>query len=279
MGLSLLLKFIPLSVREILGLLEWKRLVLSVLPFVGYLILFSNNKEIREFTGLDHLSPPNFFILAKIEETVFFCHPHRILSKLANPVFDLLSAIPYLIHFPLPILFAVYLLITPKKRVFVYQFFWLHGWVNLIGVIIQITIPTAPPWFVDSAVFDEHGNVLYTVPVEGGFSRLDRSLGITLFHGLYSTSPLPFGAFPSLHCGWPTVVLFSHPWGGWKVGLTHVIWISFAAMYITHHYLVDILGAILLTAIVRFCSLKIWSPFPEIGDKVPNTARSDFLSV
>ncbi len=217
-------------------------------------------------TGLDKIVKPNYLLLNKIERTLFFCNPHRVLSYYTNPLFDLCAAVPYLIHFPLPVLYGLYLLITPKKRLFIYQYFWLAGWVNLLAVLFQISYPTAPPWFVDSAVFDEYDNVIYTSPVEGGFNRLDKILGISLFHGLYSQSPLPFGAFPSLHCAWPAVILWSHPWGGWKVGVFHVLWISLSAMYITHHYLVDVLGGILLSSFVRLCITKIGSPFPELVD-------------
>ena len=263
-----------LSVKSSLNLiwtgllsLEVKKLLCSSIPFVCYLVIFSFNKQISHLIHLDRLVTPNFILLGEIEQTLFFCHPHRVLSKFANPVFDFLAAIPYLVHFPLPAIFALYLLITPRKRMFIYQFFWFAGWVNLLAVLFQIVFPTAPPWFVDSAVLDEHRNVVYTSPVEGGFSRLDAVFGIKLFHGLYSQSPLPFGAFPSLHCAWPAVIFFSHPWGGWKVGLAHVIWISLSAMYITHHYLVDVLGGLLLASVVRLCTVKVCSPFPELKDK------------
>ena len=229
-------------------------------------------------TGLDYYIPPNYVILSQIEEQIFFCHPHKLLSKLANPVFDLLAAVPYLLHFPLPLLFLVYLLATPKKRPYLYQFIWFVGWVNLLGVLFQITFPTAPPWFVDSAVFDEQGNILYNAPVEGGFKRLDRYLGTSIFHGLYSKSPLPFGAYPSLHVALPTVILLTHPWGGWKVGLTHVIWISLSAIYISHHYLIDALGGILLAILVRLAILKVWSPFsePTNENQISQSKRLDF---
>lgn len=260
---SFFIKRVWTSIR----LIDVKLFIASAIPFLSYLLLFSFNKQISHLLGIDRFVKPNLIILDEIERTVFFCHPHKLLSQFANPLFDILAAIPYLVHFPLPFIFAFYLLITPRKQIFIYQYFWFAGWVNLIAVIFQIFFPTAPPWYVDSAVFDEHHNLVYTSPVEGGFSRLDSIFGITLFHGLYSQSPLPFGAFPSLHCAWPSVILFSHPWGGWRIGVLHVTWISLSAMYITHHYLIDVLGGIVLACIVRLCIVKIGSPFPEIKDR------------
>ena len=241
-----------------------RKLLVAFLPFFCYLLVFKFYKEFRHITNLEKLSPPNYRILSDIESTLFFCHPHRILSRFANPVFDFLSAIPYLFHFPLPFLFAFYLYISPKRRPAIYPFLWCAGWVNLLAVLFQATFPTAPPWFTDSAVLDENGLVIFEVPNEAAFRRIDHLFGISLFHGIYSKSPVKFGAFPSLHVAWPMVVFLNHPWGGKKVGGVHVVWITLAAMYATHHYFIDALGGIALAVIVRVSMLKIWSPFLEL---------------
>jgi len=248
------------KVRDI----PWLKVLLAALPYAFYLILFSSNKAVRHATQLDVLSPPHFMILPKIEHTLFFCYPHRVLSTLANPLFDVVAAIPYLVHFPLPFLFAFYLAVTERKRDAFLSYLWCLGWVNFIAVLIQISFPTAPPWFVDSAVLDGKHLVVYEAPSEGGFSRVDRLFGIHLFHGLYSTSPLKFGAFPSLHVAVPSIVCVNHPWLGLKFGIFHIVWITLSAIYIQHHFLIDAIGGILLTCIVRFCILRLWSPFPEI---------------
>lgn len=241
-----------------------RKLLLAFLPFICYLIVFKFYKQFRNVTHLEKLTPPNYIILSNIESTLFFCHPHRILSSLANPVFDFLAAIPYLFHFPLPFLFAFYLYISPKRRPAIYPFLWCAGWVNLLAVLFQAIFPTAPPWFTDSAVVDEHGVVIFEVPNEAAFKRIDQLFGVSIFHGIYSKSPVKFGAFPSLHVAWPMVVFLNHPWGGKKVGGAHVVWITLAALYATHHYLIDALGGILLALIVRLCMLRVWSPFPEL---------------
>ncbi len=240
------------------------KVVLAIIPYTTYLIFFSSNKSVRHLTHLDILSEPHITVLSHLEHTLFFCYPHRVLSSLANPVFDIVAAIPYLIHFPLPFMFAFYLAISERRRDAVLPFLWCVGWVNVVAVIIQTSFPTAPPWYTDSAVYDQHGDLIYESPNEAGFSRLDRLLGISLFHGLYSTSPLKFGAFPSLHVALPMVVFLNHPWLGKKFGAFHVVLITLSAIYITHHYLVDALGGILLACIVRYSILKVWSPFSEL---------------
>ena len=137
--------------------------------------MFKHYAFLRAWTGLDEAMPPNNEILPILEEvrkfvtkintndsfqfarphtllmiislstliqTVFQCLPHRILASHCNTTLDILAAIPYLIHFPLPFLFGIYLAFSPQKRRFVYTFFWLAGWVNFLAGIVQFDTQT-----------------------------------------------------------------------------------------------------------------------------------------
>lgn len=265
----------PGRLRDILATIEYKKLVLSFIPFTFYLLVFRFYKEIRAITSLDDVSHPHIDTLGNIESTVFFVQVHSVLSRLANPIFDFLAAIPYLLHFPLPFLFALFLILHPNRRGAVYPFLWCAGWVNFIAAIIQLTLPTAPPWYADSVVYGRRHQIVYLAPCEAGFHRLDQLMGVSAFHSLYSKSPVTFGAFPSLHVAIPVVVFLNHPWGGWKVGLTHVVWIALAAMYSTHHYFIDVIGGLFLALLVRLFMLKLWSPFEECK---PNNKNQDTTS-
>jgi hypothetical protein len=240
--------------------------VLAALPYTLYLLILRFYTPLRKFTHLDLASPPSFTVLPNIEEHLFLCQPHKFLSKLANPVFDVLAAIPYLMHFPLPFMFGIYLALHPMKRGALLPYMWCAGWVNFLAVLIQFVFPTASPWFVDSAIFDEHGHIIYEYPNEAGFKRLDGILGYAIFHSIYSQSPLKFGSFPSLHVAWPMIVFLNHPWLGRKFAGVHVVWITLAAIYSTHHYLMDCLCGILMCIVVKACVIKVWSPFPELEE-------------
>ena len=260
------LREVPRHFRLTLKHFKWRTIglfLLAVLPYVSYLLIFKFYISLRHFTHLDHNSPPSYYVLPEIEQRLFFCQPHKLLSKVANPLFDVLAAIPYLIHFPLPFIFGAYLAFHPTKKAALFPYMWCAGWVNFIAVIIQLMFPTASPWFVDSAVLDEHRSIVYEGANEAGFKRLDRTLGVSIFHGIYSHSPLKFGAFPSLHVAWPMIIFLNHPWFGKKVASLHILWITLAALYSTHHYLIDAVGGVLLCLLVRGCILKVWSPFPE----------------
>ena len=217
---------------------------------------------LRHVLGMSAIVHPNTVLLPWLEATLFHCLPHRVVSYYSHPALDFLAAVPYLVHFVLPFLFLFYLTIHRYRRRFVYSYIWCAGWVNLVAVLVQLLFPTAPPWFMDSAVFDGiDGRLIGSLPNEAGFQRLDAFVGFPFFHNLYAQSPVKFGAFPSLHVAWPVVVLVNHPWFGMKFAAAHVAWITWAALYSNHHYAVDALGGILLALLVHFMMTRVWSPF------------------
>jgi hypothetical protein len=246
-------------------MLEWKNLLISGAPFLGYLLIFKYYAFLREITGLNDYSKPNREILPFLDRTIFQCLPHRVLSSNPNTVLDFLAAVPYLVHFPLPILFLVYLYFSHRRRRQIYAFLWCAGWVNLLAVLVQFLFPTAPPWFTDTAVFDEKGQFLGSGNNEAGFERLDKLLHMQMFHNIYSASPVKFGAMPSLHVAWPAIILVCRPWISSQFGIFHVVWIAWAAMYSNHHYGVDAMAGILLALLVNVCMMRIYCPFPPVS--------------
>jgi len=247
--------------RFLVKALPLRKVLIALLPYLMYLLVYTNYKPIRSLTGLDESRKPNITFLPWLEYTIFRFFPHRFLSQYARPLFDMIAAVPYLVHFPLPVLYIVYLLSHPRRRNHLFPFMWCAGWVNLIAVFIQFVFPTAPPWYVDSAVYDNSGNFITSAANEAGFHRLDALIGYRFFHKIYSASPLKFGAFPSLHVAWPAIIVINQPWINRKFAWLHVSWIIWAAMYSNHHYGVDAIGAIILVAIVNFSMNKVWSPF------------------
>ena len=248
--------------RSAFSCIPIKTVLCAAIPFAIYVLFFRYYIFIREWSGVAEISRPNIHILPWLEETVFQCQPHRILAKFAHPILDFIAAIPYLVHFPLPVLFGLYLLADKRRRPLIYTFLWCAGWVNLSALSIQFFFPTAPPWFADSAVFNkDDGKLISVSPNEAGFQRLDARLGVTIFHSIYSKSPVMFGAMPSLHVAWPMIILMSRPWVNKKFAAFHVCWITWAALYSNHHYGVDAMAGILLVVLVFFMEKRVWSPF------------------
>lgn len=242
-----------------------KGLTIAALPFISFLLLYSNYRVLRDITGLSAVVKPNCNFLPWLEMLVFHCYPHQILSTFSNPIFDFLAAIPYLIHFPLPALFALYKFLNTRSIHGAFPFLWCAGWVNLVAVLIQFVFPTTPPWFVDSAVWSADGQLMKAGANEAGFHRLDGVLGFPVFHNIYSASPVKYGAFPSLHVAWPAIILVCGPWVSEKFAMGHVAWITWAALYSNHHYGVDAIAGIVLVFLVNFMMRKVWSPFQIDG--------------
>lgn len=243
----------------------WRTLLISSAPFLGYLFVFKNYTLIRAMSGLEQSHPPNFDILQNLEKVVFFCLPHQILSQNHNLFLDFLAAIPYLVHFPLPFIFAYYIYFHPRRSHQMPAVLWFAGWVNLVAVLIQLFFPTAPPWFTDTAVYSKDHTLVSVGNNEAGFERIDNFIGYKMFHSIYGASPIKFGAMPSLHVAWPAIILISKPWFSLRVGVVHVIWIVWAALYSNHHYGIDAIAGISLVIFINLCMVFIYCPFKPVS--------------
>lgn len=75
---------------------------------------------------------------------------------------------------------------------------------------------------------------------------MDEILGTTMYGTTFTASPLVFGAFPSLHsgCAWQLAFFIVFTFGPRAIpfALSYVFWIWWAAMYLGHHYVVDLVG-------------------------------------
>ena len=142
------------------------------------------------------------------------------------------------------------------------SFLWALGMLNLLGVATQLLVPTAPPWWYvrqlgDGGEYDPRRLEAATYDSPSSEARLvqvDRALDVTLFHSIYGQAPLVFGSFPSLHAAWPllvAVVMWSAGWR-WRLACSlYVAWIWWAAVYLEHHFVVDVLGAVVYVTAVE----------------------------
>jgi inositol phosphorylceramide synthase catalytic subunit len=156
---------------------------------------------------------------------------------------DVLSGCFYLCWIPLPLAFAGYLFYANKEAFFRFALSFLL--VNLVGFVIYYVCPAAPPWYVQQYgfAFNPHtpGNT-------AGLGRWDAYFQVHVFAGLYAKSSNVFAAMPSLHSAYPLTVLYygiryRMRWWNALFALIMVgIW--FAAVYASHHYVLDVLAGI-----------------------------------
>lgn len=156
---------------------------------------------------------------------------------------DALTGIFYLCWVPVPLAFAGFLFF--RNRLAFLHFSLTFLLVNLIGFSIYYIYPAAPPWYVQ-----QHGfNFIAATPGStGGLERFDALFNTNTFHSLYAKSSNVFAAMPSLHASYPLVVLY---YGirnrlGWVNIFFAVVMIGiwFAAVYNSHHYVLDVVAGI-----------------------------------
>lgn len=156
---------------------------------------------------------------------------------------DVLTGFFYLCWVPVPLLFAAFLFF--RSRIAFLEFSLTFLFVNLIGFAIYYIYPAAPPWYVQQHGFDF---IASTPGNTAGLERFDAYFNAQIFHSLYSKSSNVFAAMPSLHSSYPVIVLFYALKNrlGWinLFFVTVMFGIWFAAVYNSHHYVLDVLAGI-----------------------------------
>lgn len=89
----------------------------------------------------------------------------------------------------------------------------------------------------------------------GGLMRIDRVFHSSGYTNAFGSAPLVFGAFPSLHSGCAVMeaLFLSHFFPSLKGlywGYVGVLW--WATMYLSHHYLIDLVGGACLSVLVFY---------------------------
>lgn len=244
-----------------------KSVLISTIPAIFFMTFF---QFFSFWQFVLHPKTEPYRYLPAIEYNLFGCLPHQVVSRWTHPILDVLAAIPYLMHFLLPFGYPVYCFyhraklgntIEPALRGL-----WLGGLVASLSVLFHFMCPTSPPWFNESAVYNADGDLVSFAFNEAGFQRIDALIHLPLFREIYSNAPVTHGSLPSLHAAFPAIIFLNGAWvahGGWKFGLFHVFWISWAALYSHHHYLVDILAGIGLSFFLFQFYNKVWNPFTK----------------
>ncbi|OBT55681.1 hypothetical protein VE04_05381 [Pseudogymnoascus sp. 24MN13] len=135
------------------------------------------------------------------------------------------------------------------------------GYVNLTGVIIQVLLPCAAPWYEN-----RHGLAPANYGMPGspaGLARIDALFGVDLYSTNFTNAPVVFGAFPSLHAGNAVIVtlFMSYCFPRFKPFFAfYVMWLWWATMYLSHHYAVDLVAGSMISGIVFYIARANFLP-------------------
>lgn len=236
-----------------------RRLVLDLLPFASFAALYDFLRIYpKAWAGPIHVVGPYRLEAAlfgfiwngeKIIPTEFFrTHTH--------PLLDLAAAVAYSLHIVVPLAFLLYARV--KDPLLARRFAWAFLAANLIAFVLYVTLPVAPPWYVE-----QHGMASGDWSAAGsaaGLTGFDRLIGIPYFQTFYAKSAWVFGAVPSMHAGFPVLVIL---YAGriLKKGLiplyVFLVLVWFSAVYLRHHYVIDLLAGA-LTALATFGGLSLF---------------------
>ncbi|GAC1299907.1 MAG: phosphatase PAP2 family protein [Polyangiales bacterium] len=172
---------------------------------------------------------------------------------------DLFFAIPYGTFLFIPLGYAVYLYFRDYAAA--QRYMWAFLALNVAGFVTYHLYPAAPPWY-----FHARGCVvdLSAHASEGlALARVDKMLGFGWFSGLYGRSNDVFGAVPSLHVAYPLLIVVEgfrqHRWFGRSIALLFFVATCCAAVYLDHHWVIDIVLGALYTIICHFLVQKFFA--------------------
>lgn len=182
-------------------------------------------------------------VLPALENILYGANISNILSAHQNTFLDVMAWLPYgIIHFGGPVVFSIIMFVFASPGT-VPVFARSYGYMNLVGVSIQLLFPCSAPWYENM-----YGLAPANYSVKGspaGLARIDKLFNIDLYTPGFTGSPMVFGAFPSLHAGSAVMeaLFMSHVFPRMRPFFVfYAMWLWWATMYLSHHYAVDLVG-------------------------------------
>ncbi|MBS2021927.1 MAG: phosphatase PAP2 family protein [Deltaproteobacteria bacterium] len=213
-------------------------------PFLLFVIVYDSMRWYADFIRAPeiHTRPPYDFdkTLFGIREGGEVLTPNEWTQRHTVAFLDFVCGLAYTPLFfvgeTVAILIALYF---QGRQRWAERFVWVFVWANFLGYTLYYWYPAAPPWYVAN-----HG-FLVDLSVRAnaaGALRFDKLVGAPLMEGFYGHSADVFGAIPSLHIVYPfiaTVYSWRMPRVRW-LALGYWLLVCFSAVYLNHHYLLDI---------------------------------------
>jgi hypothetical protein len=187
---------------------------------------------------------------------------------------DYLALIVYSMHFALPCIFAFLLWVTRKERF--WHFTIAFCLMTYSAFAFFLLYPAAPPWLANSwGVVSGIGWPAGSVVSSIGYDPIQGLDTVSIWQ---NASPHPVAAMPSLHAGFPWLVLlfavkYFRWWGLVVLPYNAALW--FAVVYLANHWVVDILAGMAWATLAYLVVEWGWRQLVESqGTFVPEALRS-----
>lgn len=204
-------------------------------------------------------------LLPTLENIIYGANISNILAAYKTSPLDILAWLPYgIFHYGGPAVCSmIFFVFGPPGTTA--TFARAFGYMNLIGVFIQVTFPCSPPWYENLYGLAPANYSILGSPA--GLARIDELLGMDLYTSGFTASPMVFGAFPSLHAASATLeaLFLSYVFPKLRpVWILYTLWLWWATMYLSHHYAVDLVAGSLLAVYVFYYTRIYLSPHTQV---------------
>jgi inositol phosphorylceramide synthase catalytic subunit len=245
-----------------LGLVVWsdgtRRFFTGMLPFILFMIVYDLMRIPQPLVRHLHVHVVEPYLFDKtlfgIREGGAVLTPNELFERHNWPLVDFVTGTAYIIYVYWSVLFAAYLAIWRRDeagRRLLSRFAWTFLLMNVAGFATYYIYPAAPPWYV--ADYGLGPANMATRSSAAGAARWDALTGIPYFAGFYGRSSDVFGAIPSLHVAYPLITFLyglelRKRWLD-VASFTLFLLVSFAAVYLNHHYVLDVLLGVVYTLV------------------------------
>lgn len=241
-----------------------RQFFLPFLPIAAWLIFF----YACQFISGEYRPPIWVRVLPALENILYGANLSNILSAHKSTALDVLAWLPYgITHFGAPFVCSMIMFVfCPPGTVPVFA--RAFGYMNIAGVMIQLFFPCAPPWYENMYGLAPAN---YSMPGSpAGLAAIDKLFSIDLYTSTFTASPMVFGAFPSLHSGSATIeaLFMSHAFPRLRpLFILYAMWLWWATMYLSHHYVVDLVAGSMIAATCYFISKGSFLPRLQPGKR------------
>jgi hypothetical protein len=256
----------------VLGKQRARRFLVDWLPFVLFWIGYDMMRGIADSVrGTIHVVEPYRWELALFGQ--FGEIPPFIMQQWREAIawpwlrkfIDVLAANFYTAHFAVPLLLGWVFWHTTNDRPMFYKFVYTLTVLNVLALLTFMAYPAAPPWYVYHYGFaPPESDAGFWAISAGNLVDVDHLLGFKFFATLWdSFNANHFAAVPSLHGAYPIVLSFfafkKFRWNPWLLSLyPAAVW--FAAVYLNHHYVIDLIIGGFYVIAAYFIATKLAYP-------------------
>ena len=247
-----------------------RRFLAFILPFLLTAIVYDSQRHFADLIrGPIHVREPyefdrRFFGIGDLQLT-----PNEWWQLHLHPALDLLTGFAYLAFIGAFIAISAWLVYRKPPSKLALRMPWAFFALNLLGYSTYYWYAASPPWYV--ARYGLGPARLDIQASSAGCARFDELLGTHFFSEMYGRAADIHGAIPSLHVAYPLLAfLFAVRLRRLRlVCAFYYLLMCFSAVYLNHHYILDILWGSVYACLIGAIALFLPVPGSSNSPLIP----------